>query len=146
MSGAQEQNVLFTLSSSGKELHRIVGGEGEYEQEVLAKKEFEICWARTDRKVKVVTFMITQKVKDPEAKVSASTIEEIGEQIEGFMYRLEQIQLGITSQLEAERSHFELTQSTVSQQTWANIFKMLLVLSICAGQVYMTTSYFSKGN
>ena len=39
-----------------------------------------------------------------------------------------------------------MTQDTASSQTWMNVLKMLLVLAVCAGQVYMTTNYFNKGN
>jgi len=39
-----------------------------------------------------------------------------------------------------------VTQETTGRQTWMNLLKMLLVLSVCGVQVYLTTSYFSKGS
>ena len=39
-----------------------------------------------------------------------------------------------------------VTEDTASSQTWMNVLKMFLVLAVCAGQVYMTTSFFNRGN
>ena len=39
-----------------------------------------------------------------------------------------------------------VTQETASSQTWMNVFKMFLVLMVCATQIYMTTSFFNKGS
>ena len=37
-----------------------------------------------------------------------------------------------------------VTASSASTQTWMSVLKMLLVLAVCAGQVYFITAFFSS--
>ena len=62
--------------------------------------------------------------------------------IDALKYKLDEISMGITTQVEVDKLHFELTRDTASTQTWFNVLKMFLVLGVAAGQVYMTTSFF----
>jgi len=114
----------------------------------------KLCWRKLDRKSKKVNFLITQANAHLEDKATASTIEEVGERIEGLQFKLDEISLNIVSQVETEKVHFEcksnvipfsrlfltrlcfanvVTQDTASQQTWMNLLKMLLVLVVCGG-------------
>ena len=38
-----------------------------------------------------------------------------------------------------------VTRDTASTQTWMNVLKMLLVLGVAAGQVFLVTQHFNKG-
>ena len=40
---------------------------------------------------------------------------------------------------------FLVTQTTTQSQAWMSFTKMFTIVAVCAAQVYMTTSFFSKG-
>ena len=60
-------------------------------------------------------------------------IEEIGEQIEALQFKLDQISMGIATEIETEKLHFQLASDTAGTQTWMNVLKMFLVLGVAAG-------------
>ena len=74
------------------------------------KDEIELCWQKLDRKSKKVNFLIAQQTLSLEDKATASTIEEVGSQIEGLQYKLDEISMNISTQVETEKVHFERKQ------------------------------------
>ena len=52
---------------------------------------------RLDRKIKKVTFLISQHGDNLEDKATVSTIEEIGERINALEYKLDEISMGIST-------------------------------------------------
>ena len=66
-----------------------------------------MCWTKLDRKSKKVNFLITQYGQHLEDKATVGTIEEVSAQIEALQFKLDQISMFITSQVETEKVHFE---------------------------------------
>mmetsp|Transcript_29612 Transcript_29612/g.36737 ORF Transcript_29612/g.36737 Transcript_29612/m.36737 type:complete len:110 (-) Transcript_29612:422-751(-) len=60
VSGVKEENVEFSIMSGDKEITRILGSEGEHKFRINKTNDLDVCWVRTDRKIKKVTFMISQ--------------------------------------------------------------------------------------
>ena len=71
------------------------------------KKEFVLCWQKLDRKSKKVNFLISQTNQHYEDKATASTIDEIGAQIENLQFKLDEISMNIASQVETEKVHYD---------------------------------------
>ena len=64
----------------------IVENESAYETSIKATKkdDIQVCWAKLDRKSKKVNFVISQRTTISQEKATASTIEEVGAEIEGL--------------------------------------------------------------
>ena len=51
---------------------------------VTTRDDVELCWQKLDRKSKKVNFVISQRTVISQEKATASTIEEVGAEIEGL--------------------------------------------------------------
>ena len=60
-----------------------------------------------DRKSKKVNFLIFQNSVNLDSKATAETIEDVGAQIENLQYKLDEISMFISTQVETEKVHFE---------------------------------------
>ena len=71
------------------------------------KRELRVCWTKLDRKPKKINFLITQEGNRLEEKATQGTIEAIQAEIGALEFKLDQISMFITSQVETEKVHFE---------------------------------------
>ena len=65
-----------------------------------------VCWTKIDRKSKKVNFLINQN-HTWDQKATAETIEDVGNQIESLQYKLDEISMFISTQVETEKVHYE---------------------------------------
>ena len=146
VTGIGESNVDFDASVNGKVKQEFKQAkEGKAEMRATTKQPIDVCWQKTDKKSKKVNFLISQSLSDLDEKASPGTIESIGERIDGLLIKLDEISMQIQSQQDTEKTNLEISQQTISNHTWMSIAKMMIVLMVCAGQIYFTTSFFNKG-
>ena len=81
--------------------------EGEFFFSPKKKDDVVVCWRRLDSNEKTVNFVIYQQVHDPYNKATAETIEDVGAQIENLQFKLDEISMFVSTQVDTEKLHFE---------------------------------------
>ena len=69
-------------------MYKNEGSEGAWQHRITDKENVQVCFVRTDSKVKKVAFYFSQHGDGSEDTATVSTIEAIGERIEGLEDRL----------------------------------------------------------
>ena len=100
------------------------------------------CWRRTDKKSKKLDFYIKRNLPHSADVADRNTLDSMEQDILLLQEELETLSRNIQRQKELEEEHFKLASSSSSTQTWMSILKMLIVIGICVGQVYMITTHF----
>ena len=102
-----------------------------------------VCFMKTDDAAKKVDFSLEILDKFSNDAADQDTLDRLKEKLEGLENYLETVSRNIGRQRDLEKEHFELAQSAASTQTYMSILKMIIVIGICFGQVYMITNHFS---
>ena len=146
VTGIGEDNVDFTAT-----VNDVVKEEFKQTKEATATiransmQPIKACWQKTDRKSKKINFFINHSLSELDEKADPDTIEGLGEKFDGLLLKLTEISNQIVSSADQEIQYINTSQETNVFLTWMSILKMFVVLIVCGGQVYFTTSFFSKG-
>ena len=116
-----------------------------------------MCWKKLDRKSKKLNFNFQVSDMNSNQLAGQDTLEVLNMELAQIQERLDSISRNVYLQQDMDKEHFEckfshvfinllclVTSSSASTQTWMSILKMILVLGVCAGQVYFITSFFSS--
>ena len=95
-----------------------------------------------DKKVKKLDMNVKRNLAHSQDAADTQTLDSLSEDLKLLQDELEAISRNIQQQKDLEEEHFLLASSSASTQTWMSIVKMLIVLGICAGQVYLITNHF----
>jgi hypothetical protein len=146
ITGVNEDQISFKATQGDDELvaeDNIKDWKVEFRAK--NKKPVNICWTKLDRKSKKVNFLIQQEKQALDEKASADTVEGVIDKIDNLAMKLDQISQNVAVQIEVEKSHFIITQDTTTNQAWMSFIKYAVIVIVCGAQIYMTTSFFSKG-
>ena len=102
------------MSQNDQEIKRVER-EASHEMSVTVynRADLQICWQKYDRKSKKVNFIIRQHGQEASEKATVSTIEGVGEKIEALQYKLDQVSMGIATEIETEKVHFECKSTSL---------------------------------
>ena len=78
ISGINDDQVTFTATQNGRELHKIQG----VRDKVVAlgnrgSADIQLCWEKSDRKSKKINFNILEAEGDLDAKATGDTVENL---------------------------------------------------------------------
>ena len=104
-----------------------------------------MCWRRSgSQSAKKLDFKVKRNFQHSEDPMDSNSLDEIFQELELLEDELEDISRNIQKQKDVEDEHFAMAGSAASTQTWMSIIKMLIVIGICMGQVYLITKHFQK--
>ena len=72
-------------------------------------------------------------------QADSKTLDSIKDDLVLLQGEIEQISANIQRQRDLEDEHVNMANSAASTQTWMSILKMVVVIAICMGQVFMKT-------
>ena len=104
--------------------------------------DIQLCWQKTDRKSKKLDFNFVRNVAHSADAADLNTLDSLVEDLKLLEGELQTISRNIQKQKDLELEHFQLAQSSAFRQTMMSIVKMLIVIGICLGQVFMITQHF----
>ena len=104
--------------------------------------QINLCWRKRDGKSKKLDFNVKRNIAHSQDAADIETLDSLGDDLKLLQDELEAISRNIQKQKDIEQEHFDLAMSSASTQTWMSMMKMLIVLGICMGQIYMITNHF----
>ena len=102
----------------------------------------QLCWQKTDKKSKKLDFVFKRNTALSDEAADLNTLDSLKDDLALLKDELEGISRNIQKKKDLEDEHSQLTQNAASRQTQMSILKMLIVIGICVGQVYMITQHF----
>ena len=143
ITGINPEDVSFEAVQDGKQL-KTQGDTRSAEVRVESKglQQIDLCWKKKDSKSKKLDFSVKRNIAHSQDAADVETLDSLSEDLKLLQDELEAISRNIQKQKDIELEHFQLAASSATTQTWMSIFKMLIVLGICMGQIYMITNHF----
>eukprot|EP00347_Sterkiella_histriomuscorum_P003967 403362251 len=145
ISGRNQDKIMFQISNQNEVIHEE---SGKQESTVMsqAKKgdNLEICWKRLDDKTKMVNFQTKVMDYNSDEKASMKDLEIINHEMQDIESMLYRVSKNVNDQQEIDQKHSGQTISSAWKQTWISIVKLMIVMCVCAGQVYMVVQFFQQ--
>lgn len=143
ITGISPEDVSFEAVQNGKQI-KTMGDKRSAEVRIESQglEQIDLCWKKRDSKSKKLDFSVRRNIAHSQDAADVETLDSLGEDLKLLQDELEAISRNIQKQKDLEQEHFQLAMSSASTQTWMSILKMLIVLGICMGQIYMITNHF----